>query len=348
MRIKYVAIIGHFGGDQPFNDGQTVKTRVLYEELSARTGWAIRRVDTYYRNRRPVRLLLQSLAALMTNRDIIVLLSGNGMRFYFPLLSFFARVFHTRVYHDVIGGNLSDYVQRYPKFAGYLRSFRVNWVETRGVMERLREQGIENCEVLPNFKALRPVSPEELSTDYKPPYRFCTFSRVMREKGIEDAIDAICAVNGKRGDVAALDIYGPIEPGYEDAFARALERGGGSIRYGGVVRQEACTDTLRDYYMLLFPTFWHGEGMPGTIVDALSAGVPVIARRWRYCDEMLTNGVTGYVYDFDEPERLAPLIEYAITHTEETVAMKRSCLEKAMEYSAERAMSRVLKALEEP
>ena len=31
--MKNVTIIGHFGGDEVFTDGQTVKTQNLYKEL---------------------------------------------------------------------------------------------------------------------------------------------------------------------------------------------------------------------------------------------------------------------------------------------------------------------------
>ena len=48
------------------------------------------------------------------------------------------------------------------------------------------------------------------------PYHFCMFSRVMLEKGVEDAVRAIRSVNEKIGEsVALLDIYELIENKYE-------------------------------------------------------------------------------------------------------------------------------------
>lgn len=101
-------------------------------------------------------------------------------------------------------------------------------------------------------------------------------------------------------------------------------------------------ETLKKYYMLLFPTYWKGEGMPGTVIDAFSAGVPIIARRWKFCDEMLTDGETGYVYDFDKPEELIVKIEYAISHVENTTKMKMACLLKAEEYSEDNVMQNII------
>ena len=127
---KTVGIIGHFGGKKVFLDGQTIKTKILYEELRNATDWELFKVDTYYKKERPLGLLLRTLRCLFRTRDVIILLSGNGMKLYFPLLFFFSKHFHTRVYHDVIGGNLDSYVRDNPKFKAYLNSFQANWVET--------------------------------------------------------------------------------------------------------------------------------------------------------------------------------------------------------------------------
>ena len=52
-KIKTIAMIGHFGGQENFTDGQTVKTKNLYKELSEQTDWEILIVDTYYKNKNP-------------------------------------------------------------------------------------------------------------------------------------------------------------------------------------------------------------------------------------------------------------------------------------------------------
>ena len=186
---KKIAIIGHFGGNENILDGQTIKTKILYDELKAASSFEIQKVDTYYKRRNPIKLIKDTLSCIFTTKDIIVLLSGNGMRFYFPILFFSKKVLKSRIYHDVIGGNLDQYVCEYPKFKKYLNSFEVNLVETKSMKDKLVLQGINNCEVMPNFKRLKiaSIKPEEI----KEPYRFCMFSRVMKEKGVEDAVKAV-------------------------------------------------------------------------------------------------------------------------------------------------------------
>ena len=96
---------------------------------------------------------------------------------------------------------------------------------------------------------------------------------------------------------------------------------------------------------MLFPTHWKHEGIPGTIIDALSAGVPVIARRWQYCDEMLKDGYTGLIYDFEQPEQLKTKIIYAINHKSDMMVMKRNCLKKAESYSEEHVIKQIIKEM---
>ena len=43
MKNKRIAIVGHFGGKKDFLDGQTIKTKVLYNELQSVTDWKIKK-----------------------------------------------------------------------------------------------------------------------------------------------------------------------------------------------------------------------------------------------------------------------------------------------------------------
>jgi len=52
------------------------------------------------------------------------------------------------------------------------------------------EFGLKNVLVMPNFRQLRIVDINELQDTHALPYKLCTFSRVLKEKGIEDAINA--------------------------------------------------------------------------------------------------------------------------------------------------------------
>ena len=98
----------------------------------------------------------------------------------------------------------------------------------------------------------------------------------------------------------------------------------------------------------MFPTSrFFTEGIPGTIIDALCAGVPVIARQWKCGHEMLTHGHNSYYYDYDQPGKLAYWMEYAMKHPEEVYKMKKNCLMSAEQYRTENVAAIILKRLAE-
>lgn len=345
-RNKKIAIIGHFGGNENILDGQTIKTKILYEELKRSSNFCIHKVDTYYKKQNPIKLLKDTLSCLLTTKDIIVLLSGNGMRFYFPLLFFCNKVLKTRIYHDVIGGNLDQYVCENIKFKKYLNSFEVNLVETKSMEEKLALLGISNCEVMPNFKRLNIVNLKY--EESKKPYKFCIFSRVMKEKGVEDAIKAVERINSKRGEkICELDIFGRIDEGYKEAFDLIMSDSSESISYKGMVPYDKSVETIKDYFALLFPTYWSGEGFPGTIIDAFSAGIPVIATDWNCNSEIIENYKNGIVYPSEKIQDLETAMEWLMTNECNIMSYKENCVNAAKKYQPDRHIARIIELIEQ-
>ncbi len=333
---KKIAIIGHFGGNETFLDGQTVKTKVLCAELEKTGKYNIYKVDTYYKKHNLIRLLWQTFRVLFFYNEIFVLLSREGMKTYFPLLYYFTKLRHIRIFHDVIGGNLDGYVKKYPKWQKYLNAFDVNWVETQRMKSKLKELGVLNAEVLPNFKNLQNISATEYS---EPVFQFCTFSRVMKEKGIENAVQVVNRINEEYGRTTCkLDIYGAIDAGYADGFETLKKSFGDAIKYGGLVPFAESVSVLKNYYALLFPTFWDGEGFPGTILDAYASAIPVIASDWNYNNELVCHMKTGIIYPSDEFADLYEAIKWSIEHRDEINFMRKNCAEEYLQYKPESVM----------
>ena len=337
-----VGIIGHLGGQQSFTDGQTVKTKALVGGLRNKGYSDLIIADTYYMKKNPAVFLGQLIQVLLKTNKVIVLLSNRGRKMLFPLLSKVSS--KKKIYHYSIGGRLAQEAEKNPKYKAQISSFEANWVESKKIAQRLNELGVSNASYLPNFKCIKQLDASGLVSHSQEPYRFCMFSRVIPEKGVEDAMRAIRRVNENVGKlVATLDIYGPVEDTYSERFRWALKNiGGGYTEYRGIVPPNDSVTVLKEYYMLLFPTYWNGEGMPGTIIDALSAGLPIIARRWEFCDDMIDDMLTGLVYEFNQPEELERRIEFAVENPTIIANMKKTCLDKALEYSEDCVIGRII------
>lgn len=347
MEKGSIAIIGRVAEGVDLYDGQTVTTRILRDELrKSFDDTKIICVDTYQYKRHLMRCFLNTLNALLQCEHLIILLSRNGCRFYFPFLYYANKLLHRKIYHRVIGGNLGGGVEQYPVWVKYLNSFSVNWVEGTAQLNQLVNLGITNAVETYTFRNSQIITQSEFPDYTGAPYRFCTFCRVTKSKGISEAIHAVMRINQMRGDIAKLDIYGPLEEPYRQEFEELLALAGDSVRYMGSVPPEKSVDTLKDYFVHLFPTTWKGEGMPGTLVDAFASGLPTIATDWNQNADVLTEGVTGFCYDWRKPELLAEKMLYAIDHPGQIAEMRFSCIKEAEQYTPDVVMEQIIREIE--
>lgn len=343
--MKKAAVLGHYGFGKVCLNGQTIKTKILTQELERRFGeMEIVKTDTSGGAKALLKAPFQVFSALKQAENVLMLPAHNGLRVYGPLLHLARRFFPGRKLHYVIiGGWLPGFLDSRPGLKRHLQKFDGIYAETHTMAKALESRGFSNVKVMPNFKSLaplkEPVCPEE-------PYRLCTFSRVMEEKGIAEAVRAVEQVNARIGrTVFILTVYGQVEPGQEAWFA-ALQAGFPDfVRYGGQVPFDGSTRVLQDCYALLFPTKFYTEGVPGTLIDAYAAGVPVICSRWESFSDVVEEGKVGLGYDFEDPEGLQKVLLACAQDPQRLLRMRPACLKKAREFLPEQAVSVLADAL---
>lgn len=348
MKMR-VGIIGCVAEGHEAYDGQTVSTRNWLAEL--RKNPAVKKVcvvDTYAYKKRIFQVMWQWIKCMFTCSHVVIMLSGNGLYFFLPLIYYSNKLFRRKFYHRVIGGELDTLLKQLDdKFITYVNALEVNWVQSHSLVKKLNALGVHNAEYLENFRDIQPVKlPEEIH--YEKPFRFCTFSRVSKSKGIGLAIEAVAAINDKLGkETACLDVYGPVEDAYSQEFYSLVEKHKDCVRYMGSIPSSEAVGTLKDYYMHLFPTTWSGEGFPGTLIDCYNAGLPTIASNWAYNSEYLREGETGLLYDWQKPELLAKRIEDAIGMAPEIMSMRQACLEEAKKYRCDVVMAKIMTRMQQ-
>ena len=154
----------------------------------------------------------------------------------------------------------------------------------------------------------------------------------MKEKGIEDAIQVVKNINEESNEIVyELDVYGQIDEGYKDNFTKIINSSPEYIQYKGCIDAEKSVDTLKNYYLLLFPTKFKTVGIPGTIIYALSAGVPIIASRWDNADEIISEGKNGLIYKFNDLVDFCEKLKIML-NCQKVFIMKKNCVEYAKNF----------------
>ncbi|MDE7211007.1 MAG: glycosyltransferase family 4 protein, partial [Lachnospiraceae bacterium] len=118
---------------------------------------------------------------------------------------------------------------------------------------------------------------------------FVFIARVMKEKGIEQYLDAARDIR-KRHPETRFHICGFCEQDYEDTLKKLNDEG--TVIYHGLV-----ADMEPIYQMascIVHPTYYP-EGLSNVLLESAASGRPIITTNRSGCREVVEDGVNGYV-----------------------------------------------------
>ena len=344
--MRTVGICGHFAGQEETASGQVIKTRIVANELVKKFGASeVIKVDSHGGARAFFRMIWQSFSMFRKCKNIIIMPAYKGLRVFVPLFTLYNVIFHRCLHYIVIGGWLDSFLERHRWLINMLKGYSGIYVETAMMKENLNRMGFSNIIIMPNFKELPVV--KTVLEEFNEPYKLCTFSRVMKEKGIETAIEAVININNMYGKIVfTIDIFGQIDSNYSERFSELQEAFPEYIKYKGLVPYDQSVDTLQSYFALIFPTFYSGEGFAGTLIDAMSAGVPVVASNWKYNSEIVVPGRTGMLLSDCNTQKLMDELVNMLEHPNIWISMRATCIEESRKYSPGLATQCLLKRLQ--
>lgn len=334
-----ICVIGAFGFDmiEKTTGGQPVKTRQLYNTLVDYYGNEnVTYIETYGWKSHPIQMLSNVFCQAKKNDVMIMLPAHNGVQIFARLLTCCKKKYGVKIIYDVIGGWLPEKTKSDSALRKKLMQFDGIWVETKMMKSGLDSQGFLNAAVVPNFRRMKILKSTEMVLPQGYPLRMCTFSRVMKEKGIETAVDVINGLNSYLGYSAiSLDIYGPVDESDKEWFETVKLKFTDCISYKGCVNPKDSCGVLSQYFCLLFPTHFYTEGVPGTIIDAYAAGLPVISSKWsNFCD-VIDEGKTGLGYSFDDIDDFMRILSDVVNNPNIIADLKENCIAKAHTFHAE-------------
>lgn len=144
-------------------------------------------------------------------------------------------------------------------------------------------------------------------------------------KGLESLLDAL-AILYRQGVPLRLRAVGPFETDeYKNEIHQRIDRLGIGhlIDWTGFVTDVATELTKMDLFVL--PSLF-GEGLPMVVLEAMAAGVPVIATRVEGVPEAIEHGVSGLIANPNDPVSLADCIRSVVEGHSDWSALRQCAL----------------------
>ncbi len=244
-----------------------------------------------------------------------------------PIVAALCKLRRTPLTVRVFGGDLDLFHARAPR--------PLRWLVDRTVLraERVLLQTHALCEAFasranvawwPTTRDLAPVA----RTPHAGGTRFLFLAQLRREKGVAEAVAAAARLPG----TATLTVHGPPMPGFGVGSLPPHDR----WTYGGAVPSEDVPRVLAAHDVLVFPTYHDGEGLPGIVIEAMQAGLPVITTRFRALGELVRDGVDGLLVAPRDTEALAAAMRALATDGERLAQLARGAVASGEEFRTSR------------
>lgn len=331
---KQILVFGYFGYLTNQLDGQTVKTRAVYELAGERFDGDVSFADSqqFRRNLKSVTDFFRNLSGCST---LLWLPAHNNLKFLFPFVWLGSKVFGYDVIYIVIGGWLSKFLENLPFHRSKLKKIRAILLENKLAKKELASRyGFENLDIIPNFRQTTP-KPKPRAEDGT--LRLVFMARINKKKGLDTIAEVASQIAAKGYDIT-IDFYGPIHEADNEYFRQELVDRYDFINYRGVLQPKDIYAALSGYDAMLFPTHYFTEGFPGSIMDAYRCAVPVIASDWKHAREFVVDGESGFIVDFERPaDGMLEAIERLHNDRDLLALMKEKAYGESLKYTPDAA-----------
>lgn len=172
----------------------------------------------------------------------------------------------------------------------------------------LRELGVEDerIAIVPNWIADSHLVPAKGRAEPpRPPLRVLFAGWLTREKGVPELLDAIALLAQDRDDVHLTLAGGGtlLDEARQRADIAPLT---GLAEVPGWLDREALRDALASHHLLVLPS--HAEGFPNIVMEAMAAGMPVIATPVGAIADSVTDARNGFIVPVNNARAIATAI----------------------------------------
>jgi len=317
--------------------GTTVEFETLVRELSEIVE-PTDTVDVLNTNLSPLNRLMLPLRILRSARaaDILFLhCSPRGALVICPYLMIFRRLLRKAMLVRISGGVFADYYCSCSRPVKYLLDTAVFGsdavlFETKHHVEYFKDQHA-SAQWFPNS---RPFATDEQrgplpsvcdahDRETQPPIKVVYFGHIRETKGVTNLVAA-----ARQLPDVDIDVYGPFMDHLDESLFN-----GSHVKYRGVVPGKDVMTRMAEYDLLLFPTFYQGEGYPGVIIESKVAGLALITTHWLRIPEIVEDEVTGLLIRPDNIDDIVQSVQRLCDDRKLLHTLKQNAYASASSYN---------------
>ena len=349
--MNRVLLIGNSGLKKHGEDGQTVKVRFYLKKIKDE-GFDVDFVDLECFAKRPISTLIKIKKGIKTCNRIVLISAKRGCKVLIPFIIrinkkykkvFVLPLMGTSVLHYSIDKLSNDDKNKFivdkdyspcrynHKLSKELSLIDYILPETDSLVDVFKGfYRLNNVYKLNNVRENVPIkNPVPHSNNG---IKLVFLSRVMREKGIFDLLEAMKSIVNENVNIS-LDIYGKKILSKNEHITFNSFINNDTINYKGVLKNDLVCSVLSEYDLFIFPTRFVGEGTPGVIVESLIAGTPVLATSFPQAHLLLNDGIDSLFCKMFDKEDLKSKLLYIINNKDILENLRKGALESGKKYT---------------
>ena len=189
---------------------------------------------------------------------------------------------------------------------------------------------------MPNGVPCRTPAPPR--ADSKAAWTLGTVALFRPRKGIEVLLEALAFLHAEGLPVRLRAVGGFETPEYERRIKELTEKLGlaGLVDWTGFTRNVDAELAQMDVFVL--PSLF-GEGLPMVVLEAMAAGVPVVATRVEGIPEAIRDGRDGLIAEPQDAADLAAALRRVVRGRADWHALRASALRRHAERFSQRSMA---------
>ncbi|MFC1553418.1 glycosyltransferase family 4 protein [candidate division KSB1 bacterium] len=296
----------------PFSDAakskgiQVINYEFAFEDISSHKWWkyflfAVSRIkDTFYINKIAKNIKINIIHSVNVNGHVI-----SSM-----IRTLFSKKVLWQIHHD---HQKILYRLFKPDYMVFVAKVRAEMIKNLGIENKRKHSVLYNGIDISEFEKIEKSENSQIKIGF--------VGRIQPSKGVETLLESIPILTNKYNNLK-FDFYGEemdwdvLGGTYIDTVKIKINelKISGNVNFHGHIFPPSKIYQNMDIFVM--PSHRFGESCPMVILEAMAAGVPVIATTVGGIPEIITHGETGFLIPPKDPQAISDAVEYVINNPE--------------------------------